>query len=180
MWERANACNCICLCECSDVIANVFYLHGMWCERCYFCEKLSLLIMNWAQHSTALFKSLSISHSLYFTLVNIRAVRQFLWSVGVYAVMLCCCCCRGRRRCRFFFLFSSFSSSTLYQCFLPGSYRDDKPMPIIDLIVWWFDCINHWPCLDEVFRIALIALSVVQYFFYSDFVSQTAAHTRTR
>lgn len=122
-----------------------------------------------AQHTTLL-KSLShylsLSLFLYFTLANIRAVRQFLWSVGVYAVGYVAVVVVVDVVVVFYF----FSFSLLCQCFLPGSYRDDNPMPIIDLIVCWFDCINYCSCLVEVFRIAVIAFFVVQNFFCSDFI----------
>lgn len=124
-----------------------------------------------AQHTTLLkslshYLSLSLSLFLYFTLANIRAVRQFLWSVGVYAVGYVAVVVVVDVVVVFYF----FSFSLLCQCFLPGSYRDDNPMPIIDLIVCWFDCINYCSCLVEVFRIAVIAFFVVQNFFCSDFI----------
>lgn len=49
------------------------------CERCYFCEKLSLLIMNWAQHNTM---------SLYFTLAKHKRATQFSL---VCRVFFCVC-----------------------------------------------------------------------------------------
>lgn len=62
-WLRLSAYTVRLLCASVCIDVSVYLL----CERCYFCEKLSLLIMNWAQHNTM---------SLCFTLVNIRATRR--------------------------------------------------------------------------------------------------------